>query len=151
MKDCSLAFIFVLVFSHTVVAQGLNKGAAEISSDKLEVDHGKKHALFSGHVHAVYNDLTLDCDKMGITYDDKGAVVALHAQGGVVVVRGAARATASTARLDAKQGLLVLEGKPTLAQGSHRLFGKRIAVHLTSGKLEVLEASGTFTLGEKTK
>jgi lipopolysaccharide export system protein LptA len=62
------------------------------------------------------------------------------------VVSGEAHATAAIGRLDARQGLLVLEGSPVLVRGPHRLEGRRITVHIDSGELDVERARGTFQL-----
>ncbi|HUT79391.1 MAG TPA: LptA/OstA family protein, partial [Polyangia bacterium] len=62
----------------------------------------------------------------------------------VQVQRGQARATAATARLDAKAGQLVLEGEPVLLQGRNRLEGRRITVGLHTGRIEVIAARGRF-------
>ena len=141
----------VLFFVLPVVAQnqGLGKGAAKVQSDRLEVEHEKRRARFQGNVRAAFGKLKLKCEKMNIAYSENGEVVSLHATGKVEVIRGDARATANQARLDARQGLLVLEGRPVLIQGLHRLEGSRIAVHLKSGRLEVVDASGTFVLGNE--
>jgi lipopolysaccharide transport protein LptA len=127
-------------------ARGGEAPTVEVEADRLRIDHHQRSAVFEGHVRARYGDLTLSCDAMSVSYDDEGAIVALRASGRVVVVRPGARATAATGRLDARQGLLVLEGGPVLVRGPHRLEGQRIAVHLSSGRLEVEKARGTFKL-----
>lgn len=118
----------------------------EISSDRLVVDPGRRTARFEGNVSARYGDLSLACGEMTASYGEGGAVTALDARGRVVVRRGDAVAEAAVARLDAGRKLLVLEGSPSVARGPHRLRGSRIAVHLDTGEIEVLEARGTFEL-----
>ena len=120
------------------------KGIAEVTSDRLEIAHQEKSARFFGNVRAVYGDLTVQCDKMALWYDDKGEVTSLFAEGKVVVTRGAARATATSARLNAAEGLLVLEGGPTLQTGSHSLAGAAIKVYLKTSRIDVVEARGRF-------
>ena len=57
---------------------------------------------------------------------------------------------AERAELRGQQGILGLEGKPTLVKGAHRLEGSRIEVHLDTQKLEVENARGAFQIaGEK--
>jgi len=118
----------------------------EVEADRLRVDHGDRSAVFDGNVRARYGELTLTCDSMRVTYDEQGEVIALRATGAVAVRRGDARATASSGRLDARRGLLVLEGSAVLVRGPHRLEGDRISVHLASGRLEVERAHGSFRL-----
>jgi lipopolysaccharide export system protein LptA len=73
-------------------------------------------------------------------------VTSLTAEGRVVVARDNTKATAGLARLDARQGLLVLEKSPVLVQESNRLEGERISIHIASGKIEVIGAKGSFDL-----
>ncbi len=143
----------LLLFSISlpVLAQkpGPVQGTAEIRSDRLKIEHALKRALFEGNVRAHWRELVLECDDMNVSYDEEGNITSLRATGNVVVRRGGARATAKTARLDARQGLLVLDGKPILVQGPHRLEGSRILVHLKSGRIEAIDAKGTFSLGNE--
>jgi len=147
MRICETALLVAaisLLLPCSAAAGG--KGAVEIEADRLQIDHRDRSAEFEGHVVARYGELTLRCDAMSVSYDDRGAVVALRATGSVTVTRGDARATAASGRLDARQGLLVLEGSAVLVRGPHRLEGKRISVHLTSGRLDVERARGVFQL-----
>ncbi len=133
-----------------VMAVGIDAWAedsVEIESDRLEIDHKARSARFEGNVLAKYGDITLRCDRMTVTYSDGGAVTSLLASGHVSVSRGDTSATAGKARLDARLGLLVLEGKPVVIRGSNRLEGKRISIHIQSGRLEVTRAKGVFKLG----
>jgi lipopolysaccharide transport protein LptA len=118
----------------------------EVTADRLLIDQGRRTARFEGSVVAHYGDITLTCAEMTATYGEGGAIAALEARGRVTVRRGDAIAEAGSARLDANGKLLILEGAPTVTRGPHRLSGKRIAVHLDSGAIEVVEARGTFSL-----
>ena len=119
-------------------------GAIEVESDSLKIDHAAGRAFFEGRVRAVHGEILLTCERLEVTYDGTGAVGSLLASGGVQVQRGQARATAATARLDAKAGQLVLEGEPVLLQGRNRLEGRRITVGLHTGRIEVIAARGRF-------
>ena len=118
----------------------------EVEADSLEIDHRTRTASFEGSVSASYRDLTLTCDRMSVTYDESGDVSTLKATGKVRVTRGDARATARTARLDARLGILVLEGSPVLFRQGSKLEGARITVSLATGKVEVARARGVFNL-----
>jgi lipopolysaccharide export system protein LptA len=120
-----------------------------VTADKLNVDHRKKEARFEGNVHAVVGVLTVECRRLHLTYNETGEIETLRASGGVTVVHQATVATASTAVLDAKAGILVLTGNPSLARGPHRLSGSRIEVHLKTGQLDIDQAKGTFRLKER--
>jgi lipopolysaccharide export system protein LptA len=150
MADRKPLILLVIALVGIAIAPGLagaGEGAkVEVQADRLRIDHRQLSARFEGNVRARYQDLALSCEQMEVSYDEGGAVVALRASGRVVVKRGAARATAARGRLDARQGLLVLEGGPVLVQGGHRLEGARIVVHLADGRLEVEQAKGSFQI-----
>jgi lipopolysaccharide transport protein LptA len=116
----------------------------EVEADRLTIDRGRHSARFAGKVVARYGALTLTCDEMTATYDERGAIASLEARGRVGVRRGDATAEARSARLDVKRKTLVLEGAPVVTRGPHRLSGKRVEVRLDTGAVEVLEARGTF-------
>jgi lipopolysaccharide export system protein LptA len=139
------ASLAVLGSPHLAVSAERQR-TVEIESDRLQIDHRDRTAVFEGSVRARYGELVLTCDSMRVSYDEQGAVVALRATGDVAVRQGDARATAGSGRLDARQGLLVLEGSAVLVRGPHRLEGRRISVHLASGRLEVERARGVFRL-----
>jgi lipopolysaccharide export system protein LptA len=151
MRVASLAALGLAALAVAASARAGDAGVAdgtpaEVQADRLRVDHGRREARFEGRVRAVYGALELTCDLMEVSYDERGAVTALKAEGRVAVRRGEARATSERAQLDARQGLLVLEGRPVLTQGANRLEGARITVHLASGRLEVTEAHGVFRI-----
>jgi lipopolysaccharide export system protein LptA len=122
-------------------------GTAEIEADRLRIDNGSRTAVFEGNVRAVYGQLVLTCERIEATYDEHGDVISLRARGGVTVVRGKARASAGSARLEAASQTLVLEGAPVLVRGPSRLEGERIEVGLADGRIEVSGARGRFELG----
>jgi lipopolysaccharide export system protein LptA len=150
MADCSPVLVVAAAALVAALAPAATGGdqvrSVQVEADRLQIDHQRRSATFEGNVRARYGELALQCDSMQVSYDDRGAVVALRATGGVTVRRGDARATANSGRLDARQGLLVLEGSPVLVRGPHRLEGERIAVHLASGRIEVERARGVFQL-----
>ncbi len=136
--------VFFIAVSAPAKDKEMDNGTASVQSDRLEVEHQQKRARFEGNVRVVFLGLTLFSDKMEVMYDDNGEIVSLLAQGNVTVVRDNARATSNSARLDAVRNLLILDGNPVLVQGAHRLEGKRITVNLSSGRLDVTQAKGTF-------
>ena len=117
-----------------------------VTADELQIDHKNRKAHFLGNVHAVFEKISLTCNAMGVTYGDDGSFSTLKAEGNVKVKLKDAYAQSGLARLDARLGLLVLEGKPILKQGPHTLHGKRIQIYLKDGKVEVKQAIGTFEI-----
>lgn len=122
------------------------QGEAEVTADRLQVDHNKRTATFEGHVNAKLDRLSLRCHAMTLTYNDQGEIESLNARGGVTLVREDMKAGAESATLEAKSGRLVLRGNPKVTKGPHQLTGEIIEVDLSSGKLVVKEARGTFHL-----
>jgi lipopolysaccharide export system protein LptA len=149
MRASRTTIAIALCFCVSVFAEdkGFGKGIAEVRSQRLEVDHNKRRARFEGNVRATYEDLSVHCERMELTYNGKGEVATLKAEGKVTVARGGAKATAKLATLDAKLGVLVLSGNPVLVQGENRLEGMRITIQLKGNRIDVSEARGTFILG----
>jgi len=153
MASQRIAKIFSLLLASCLMlgvalADDTLSGVAEVQSDRLEVEHGKRRAKFFGNVKATYRSLKLECREMVVSYSESGGVTALLAKGQVIVRSEEAVATAATARLDAALGVLILEGKPSLIRGPNRLEGSRIEITLSSGRLDVVDARGTFKVGQ---
>jgi lipopolysaccharide export system protein LptA len=143
MERTFLFMVLVLqLMSHGSTADEM----VEIKADLLEVNHEAKTARFEGHVRGTIGAIAVRCELLALTYDEVGEINTLRASGGVTVVHESNSATASVARLDAKRAVLILEGRPVLTRGPHRLEGSRIEIHLKTGRLDVLEAKGKFSL-----
>jgi lipopolysaccharide transport protein LptA len=140
------AWVFLLLCPGAAADEPARKPAVHVSADQLTVDHGRKQALFKGRVAVKYGALELRCAELQVGYGEDGQVQSLRALGGVVVEKQGARAEAATARLDVSQGLLVLEGRPVLTRGPHRIQGQRIEVDLDAVEIRVLGARGRFQL-----
>lgn len=142
-----IVFVWLLMCSIPVYA----KETAQINADKLRVDHAKKEARFEGHVHAEIGVLDVICNTLNLVYDDEGNIIRLEAAGGVTVAHEGAKAVASHAALNAKAEILVLTGEVVLTRDGHRLQGKRIEIHLRTGRIDVAQARGTFVLKQMRK
>jgi lipopolysaccharide export system protein LptA len=148
------SFLTVVLFLGLLgVARGEDKNAAvplgntaDISADKLQVDHEKRSAVFEGNVRASFGAFRVSCVRMSLKYTDSGEVAALKAEGSVKVTTKDATAESERAELDSIRGVLILTGAPVITQGPNRLQGARIEVTLASGRVEVMEAKGTFRL-----
>jgi lipopolysaccharide export system protein LptA len=141
----SLAALVAVIGWGSAAAQKASD-RVEVEAERLTIDQGRRTARFEGKVVARYGELTLTCDEMTATYDERGAIASLEARGRVGVRRGDASAEARSARLDAARKTLVLEGAPVVTRGPHHLSGKRVEVRLDTGAVEVLEARGTFAI-----
>jgi len=148
-----ILFALILLFAPSVaVSQTGNAvplaNTAEISADKLEVDHDKRSAVFEGNVRASFSAFHISCTRMSLKYTDSGKVDKLKAEGSVRVTADDATAESKTAELDSARGVLILTGSPIITKGPHRLEGSRIEVELKTGRVDVLEARGTFRLSD---
>lgn len=142
-----LLFVWLLIY--TIPVHG--KETAQIDADNLRVDHAKKEARFEGNVHAEIGVLDVTCHTLALNYDDEGNIIRLVAAGGVTVVHEGTKAVASHAALNAKAKILVLTGDVVLTRDGHRLEGKRIEIHLRTGRIDVAQARGTFVLRQMGK
>jgi lipopolysaccharide export system protein LptA len=119
---------------------------AEISADKLQVQSDKRSAVFEGNVRASFGTFRVSCAKMSLKYTDSGEVDRLKAEGSVKVTAKDATAESKTAELDSGRGVLILTGSPVITKGPHHLEGSRIEVTLATGRVDVMDARGTFRL-----
>lgn len=133
---------FLSLFSGRVLAED----KVQISADRLEVNHKESRALFVGRVRATFGQLRLECQNLQVRYNEAGQVSHLEAAGSVSVKREDTSATAGRATLNVNRAILVLEGNPKVARGPHKLSGVRITIELSTGRMDIEHARGTFEL-----
>ncbi len=152
LKGCAGALLLlVTALDNLFAAEPDSKTAAavravDVSADHLEVDHGNRTAVFEGRVRATFGTLHLSCKKMSLQYTAEGEVALLSAWGGVVVKTDDGKANAESAKLDVLKGRIILRGNPSVVSGGRRLEGSTIEIDIQSGRVDVLDARGTFQL-----
>ena len=142
------------------------KDPIKIESLSLEVRDKEKIATFIDNVRLVQGDMTLECKRLIVFYDDeitpgggtakKGKsgsdsgsagqqVRRLEAKGGVVVTQKDQTATGDNGVYDMKTNSIVLTGNVVLAQGPNVVKGEKLFVDMTTGISRVESGSSGQT------
>ena len=100
-----------------------------ITSDRLEIDKGVGHIVFSGNVAAM-EDFTLCSDELTLLYGISKEISELSASGNVRIFYKDRKAVAEKAIYDRDNRTVVLTGNPEVTQCSDTLRGDKITVKL---------------------
>jgi len=115
----------------------------DISSDHIEVQDRADRAIWSGNVHAIQGDMTMDAARMTVAYTHAttpGAnpqIQRIDASGGVTVVSPTERAKGNFGIYDLNRKLITLIGAVTLTQGTNTVNGARLVIDMNSGRATV--------------
>jgi lipopolysaccharide export system protein LptA len=133
-----------------VTAQGISalKGhdtdaPIDITSDHIEVQDRADRAIWTGNVHAVQGDMTMDAQRMTVAYIQSktpGAdpqIQRIDASGGVTVVSPTERAKGSYGIYDLNRRLITLIGGVSLTRQTNTVNGARLVIDLNSGRATV--------------
>lgn len=105
----------------------------QISSRRLEADHGTGKIMFVGEVVAVQGDTTIRADELTLYQSDKGQRIdRIEAFRQVRIEQGDRVATGQKAVLDKNRGQVVLTGSPKVSQGADFVEGDEIVFFLDS-------------------
>jgi lipopolysaccharide export system protein LptA len=98
-------------------------------------------AVFSGNVHAVQAELTLDTPRLTVAYSNGGGggtqIQRLDAAGGVTVTSPTESAKGDFGIYDLNRKLITLIGNVQLNQNQNRVNGARLVIDLESGRAVV--------------
>jgi len=146
----SLSLVAVLAIAAPVLAQGFSalKGhdsnaPIDISSDRIEVQDRADRAIWSGNVHAVQGDMTMDAARMTVAYSHASQpgqdpqINRIDASGGVTVVSPTERAKGNFGIYDLNRKLITLIGNVTLTRGTNVVNGARLVIDMNSGRATV--------------
>ncbi len=112
----------------------------DISSEHGEVQDRAGRAIWSGKVHAVQGDMTIDSARMTASYThatQPGQDPVIHridAAGGVTVVTPTEHAVGDFAIYDLDRKLITMIGHVTLTRGTNVVTGARMVTDLNSGR-----------------
>ena len=144
-----LIFSLSLVFPATALpeqssqneVQTFEPGAMVVKSQSLEVDNRRRIVVFTGEVDARREDLTINCEKMVVYYNNQSAnkgsgdvdvkIDKIVATGKVRILRpdgGLAMAEKAVYYQDDEK--VVLTNKPVVKQGNDFVQGSRITLYL---------------------
>lgn len=151
------------VIAGTVAALGFTSiaGAQEIAgfnsnqpvnyaADRIELQDQQNRVVLSGNVVIEQGDLRLTAARTTVAYTDNGSlrIQRIDATGGVVVTRGAERASGAAGVYDFDRRVIVLSGGVALRRGSDTLNGGRLVVDLQSGRSSVDGSGAAGTAGQ---
>jgi lipopolysaccharide export system protein LptA len=140
----------VLVAAPALAQQGFSalKGhdsnaPIDISSDQIEVQDRADRAIWTGNVHAVQGDMTMDAARMTVAYSHASQpgqdpqINRIDASGGVTVVSPTERAKGNFGIYDLNRKLITLIGNVTLTRGTNTVNGARLVIDMNSGRATV--------------
>ena len=124
--------------------KGHNSNApVDVSADRIEVQDQADRALFVGNVHVRQEDLTLDTQRLTVSYSSGQAnssgvqIRRLDAAGGVVVRSPSETAKGDFGIYDLDRKLITLLGAVQLNRGANQINGSRLVIDLDSGRAVV--------------
>ena len=141
---------------------GSNKGPVRIDSDSLELDYKSSNVMYRGHVEVTQGDVTLNSDRLSISYDpeavkkpadgtiktatpggDTDRIKEIIAEGNVRIRQGTKLAEGRRAVFDqAKQTFTLSEGA-VLHDGPNQVAGERVIVYLKEERSVVESGSNS--------
>lgn len=118
-------------------------------ADRIELQDRQNRVVLSGGVEIRQGDMQLTAERTTIAYDDSGALTIqrVDATGGVVVSRGAERASGAAGVYDFTRKVIVLTGGVALQRGNDRLNGGRLVIDLNTG-LSSVDGGASGVAGE---
>jgi len=106
----------------------------QVTADQLSVNQADGKAVFTGNVVVTQGDMKLQAGVVTVEYaQDKKAIAALHASGGVTLAAGTDAAQASEADYKPDTGDLVMSGDVLLTQGAAAISGQKLVLSMKTG------------------
>ncbi len=124
--------------STTALKRDRSSKPITIKSDELKADKKGKTAVFSGHVVARQDDVTIYADKLIIYYGNQEEDVdKIEAIGSVRILQTNRIGTGGHAVYENKEGKVTLTGNPKVTQDKDSVSGKTIVYYLDEERSEV--------------
>lgn len=124
--------------------KGHNSNApVDVHADRIEVQDRADRAIFSGNVHVVQAEMTLDTPRLTVAYSNAQGgggspqIQRLDASGGVVVKSPTETAKGDFGIYDLNRKLITLLGNVQLDQKQNQVSGSRLVIDLDSGRAVV--------------
>lgn len=130
-----------LLASLSLARQG---GPVEIQAKEVEIDYRTRDLWYRGNVRVRQGDVELRAERLHVRLDDapRPEVVAVDAEGGVVVRQGTRTAMGERASFDRNRERIELEGRARLREGKNEVSGERVVVYLAEGRSVVEGGQG---------
>jgi lipopolysaccharide export system protein LptA len=146
---------------------GSGKGPVRIDSDSLELDYKTSNITYRGHVEVTQGDVTLNSDRLSITYDpaavkrdntgepaapkparktggtDADRIKQIIAEGNVRIRQGTRLAEGRRAVFDQAKQTVTLSDGAVLHEGPNQVAGERVIVYLKEERSVVESGSNT--------
>ncbi|WP_242138520.1 MULTISPECIES: LptA/OstA family protein [unclassified Sphingomonas] len=130
-----------LALASPALAQGRNSQAPiNLNADHIELQDKANRALFSGNVVVKQAEMTLNAQRMTVSYAGQISTGAspeaqrIDASGGVTVTRPTQTARSNFAVYDLKKGVITMLGAVTLIQAGNTVNGGRLTINLDTGR-----------------
>lgn len=151
----ALACVMLGVLFVSSTAMAADSMPIDIAADKMRYSPSGKQVVFEGKVHVSRPDFQIWAAKITITLAgkkgkksepvdspmgaiDPGGIEKIVATGGVRIDYQGKKGSCSTATYYANEGLLRLDGKPTLQDGKNKVVGHVIKFYLKDNRSEVI-------------
>lgn len=138
------AFAQVKQQSSVSALKGHNTNApVDVSADRIEVQDRADRAMFTGNVHVVQAEMTLDTPRLTVAYSSAQGgggnpqIQRLDASGGVLVKSPTETAKGDFGIYDLNRKLITLIGNVQLNQQQNQVNGSRLVIDLDSGRAVV--------------
>jgi lipopolysaccharide export system protein LptA len=124
--------------------KGHNTNApVDVSADRIEVQDRADRAVFTGNVHVIQAEMTLDTPRLTVAYansqggNSNPQIQRLDAAGGVLVKSPTETAKGDFGIYDLNRKLITLIGNVQLNQQQNQVNGARLVIDLNSGRAVV--------------
>jgi lipopolysaccharide transport protein LptA len=116
----------------------------DIKADRLDVDVDEGQALLTGNVSARLGELTVDCPKVEIKYDEAPQVRWAKGSGGVEARLKGIVAKAETVEVDVTTRTVALQGKVRLTRGKGWVEAARARIDIKTSKVTLEGVKGSI-------
>jgi lipopolysaccharide export system protein LptA len=108
----------------------------DVAADRIEVQDRADRAIFAGNVQVRQASLSLDTERLTVSYSSGGGIQIrrLDAAGGVVVRSPSETARGNFGIYDLDRRLITLVGSVQLNRGGSQVMGSRLVIDLDSGR-----------------
>ncbi len=108
----------------------------DVDADRLEVQDRADRAIFAGNVKVRQASLSLDTERLTVSYSSGGGIQIrrLDAAGGVVVRSRSETARGNFAIYDLDKRLITLIGAVQLSRSGSQIMGSRLVIDLDTGR-----------------
>jgi len=131
-----------------------NTVPVNIQADSMSYSPSGKEVVFEGNVRVTRQDVTITAATItihlsgeaeqgpGVAAMDPGAIRRIVASGGVRINYQGKIGSCAVATYNVREGMLIMEGNPSLQDGENRIKGHTIKFDLKANRSEVLGGGG---------